>query len=183
MKSKRIFPPQLEDAEWLRAAYATRPLQEIADELGVGRNTIRNRCIKFGIERRPRAEHFQGTPKPIEQRRKMSQARKRFWDARPDRDEFRLKVSRGKTKHGLVNGGYRRVFDLERGRIRESRLVMERTLGRGLSPQEQVHHINGDKLDNRPENLMVLPNSEHQKLHNARRPRDKKGRFTKGFNP
>jgi hypothetical protein len=48
--------------------------------------------------------------------------------------------------------------------VREHRYVMEQHIGRKLEPFEQVHHINGIETDNRIENLMVLTNSEHQKL-------------------
>lgn len=39
------------------------------------------------------------------------------------------------------------------GRIFEHRIIMEEKLGRNLYPGENVHHINGIKNDNRPENL------------------------------
>lgn len=55
---------------------------------------------------------------------------------------------------------------------------------RYLSPDYIVHHINGDRQDNRPENLEIMKKSEHSSRHEKEyiqyRNRDKLGRFAPG---
>lgn len=50
-------------------------------------------------------------------------------------------------------------------KVRAHRWIMEQHLGRKLQPGEQVHHINKNPLDNRVENLTVLPTKVHMQLH------------------
>lgn len=53
--------------------------------------------------------------------------------------------------------------------IFEHRAVMEDHIGRKLTEDEVVHHINGDKTDNRLENLQLMTRGEHSTMHNKRR--------------
>ena len=70
------------------------------------------------------------------------------------------------------NDGYYRVFHPEiensqaKGYILEHRYVMQQELGRLMEENEIVHHINGNKLDNRIGNLELMTRSQHMRLHN-----------------
>ena len=45
------------------------------------------------------------------------------------------------------------------------RILMSNYLGRALKPNEQVHHMDGNPLNNNIDNLLVLPRELHDFIH------------------
>jgi len=97
-----------------------------------------------------------------------------------------LKIPKGSGKHRSMRGpshwswkggrytdgrGYVRVRCPghpnagRNGYVLEHRKVASEMLGRALLPHEEVHHVDGDKTNNSPENLAVVSRGKHQRLH------------------
>jgi DNA-binding CsgD family transcriptional regulator len=106
----------------------------------------------------------------------------------------KLGIARIYDKHGSRNpkwhggrhkdkDGYVQIFApshphrTARNEVSEHRLVMERLIGRFLEPHEVVHHKNGIKDDNRPENLELLNSSGIHVYEKHRKYRDSYGRL------
>lgn len=92
------------------------------------------------------------------------------------------------SNHPLWNGGRYKISNgyiwtyapkhprAYRNGVYEHIIVAEEKLGRHLIKGECVHHINGIKDDNRPENIITFPsNGEHMSNHLKGRKRQGKG--------
>lgn len=71
-------------------------------------------------------------------------------------------VRKGEYNYAIVRNHPHRT---DKNYVLYHRIVMENHLGRLLSPSEVVHHKNGNKLDNRIENLEAMDASTHARHH------------------
>lgn len=82
----------------------------------------------------------------------------------------------------LIRVGKKHHLADVRGYAYEHRLVAEEKLGRQPRPGEIPHHLNGDKTDNRPENLEVVEDTAAHRVHHRTR-RDSGRRLPHEENP
>ena len=79
-------------------------------------------------------------------------------------DRMTLEV-RGKLRDARLDSGEGKTYAKLFGR-HTHRVVAEQVIGRPLLPGEVVHHIDGNKRNNDPSNLMVFASqSEHARYH------------------
>jgi transposase len=118
-----------------------RTLDEIAKKFGCCGVTVMHALHDLGV-RFSRQEH--------EERKMSVRVLRRITDPKK---QYRRVVRYG---HPAANSA---------GKVYEHRAEAEAAIGRHLRDGEQVHHLNLDKHDNGPDNLMVLSLRDHARLH------------------
>lgn len=120
-----------------------KSLSKTADYFGVSKKLILNHMKRFDIPR-----------------------------YKPPKKEKIVKINTYHKGYIITWNGYKQVkapidhpYKDRAGYIREHRLVMEQYLGRYLEPNEEVHHLDGNKLNNDIDNLVVLTKQEHRRIH------------------
>jgi len=143
-------------------------------EIKRGRKFCSNKCSYDGYKMNPEALERarqriikRNKEHPISSEQGKINLSKRKIPPIRGKDHYRWKGGMRKTSDGririLVPG---HPFADGKGYVMRSRSVMEKKIGRYLLPKEVVHHINGSKKDDRPENLRLFSNTgKHTKLH------------------
>lgn len=108
--------------------------------------------LKWSEERREKwskqmkCMYKNGTLKPSEKQKQIASKR---WTGKGN----------PRYRHGNANGY--KMIKVDGQWMHEHRYIMEQKIGRKLNSTEIVHHINGNKCDNRIENLIVMTIAEH----------------------
>ena len=141
-----------EQLEYLVNHYAVERAEDIASVIGKSKSSVHHKAQRLGIGKDNDGFH-----------------------------EIRSRASSG-ANSGNFNGYLRKTpkgyvtryapnhpSASNAGIVMEHRYVVEKALGITLPDYFDVHHINGDKTDNRIENLAIMTHKAHTKLHNSRR--------------
>lgn len=79
--------------------------------------------------------------------------------------EFKKKTGKWMSKGYFYTYAPKHPFKNTSDGVAEHRLIVEKYIGRYLTRAEEIHHLNGNKIDNRVENLIIVSRNNHAKLH------------------
>lgn len=167
--------------EIVRLYLAGKSTGDLAHNTGMPKSRIRNLLLDAGVLRTRSEAHRLACAqdkygKPLRGKKRV------FSDTW--KDNIRAGMLRHAEQHAKCvtfkkNGYVEYTTGEHKGRSVHD-VEMEKKIGRKLESNECVHHINGNRSDNRIENLDLMTIAEHARLHRKNEPtraRDQKGKF------
>lgn len=165
-------------------------MKEISKELGVAVGSVYNYIKKYGIKSRP--SMTEKTKKKISEANRGRVSPRKGVHLSAETKKKISEAKKGKMLKPSKYGGHRKkrcdgyivVYKpshpraTKDGFVLEHILVMEEKIGRIITRDEAVHHINHVRDDNRIENLQLMTFKEHAALHMRERWAKKKGAMT-----
>ena len=172
MSAKKHY--QLYDPVWLQDAYTHATTRQIAKQLGCHPTQVTRALHRLGIPMRPAKR--MGPPKLYDAAwLAETYAHHTTHEIAAMLGCGQSSVCKALRRCGIVlrhSGGRLRPIGPDRygkdsdGRYRRIyRLMIEQQLGRRLTPEEHVHHIDGNHSNNDPANLVVLLKHVHHQTH------------------
>lgn len=160
---KKLYYEDKRDYKWLANYFGFK-----------SKSSIGNKFKRLGLKARTNIDLKTGVKLSAEHKRKIglaglnnhSKERKKKMSSRwMGKNNPRWKGGRIKFKGYIKITNKNHPNCNNQGYVQEHRLVMEKHLGRYLTKEEVVHHINEIKDDNRIENLQLMTQGEHVRLH------------------
>lgn len=139
-----------------------KSIPDIASALGASQSGVRYQLIKAGVALRPRGDGVRLASCKI-----SATLRGRSRGPRSEETKRKLSVSRMGTGCGfsVKKGGYVELTTGPHKGRGQHVVIMGKIIGRRLSRNEVVHHIDGDTQNNSPKNLQLMTRSAHTSLH------------------
>ncbi|SDH25414.1 HNH endonuclease [Nitrosomonas sp. Nm132] len=165
-------------------------LKEIAEVMDCSVTTVWSHLNKFGIKMQSKGERSKGKPNFSRRKFDHSLAASLYSSGMSSTDVAeKLGISTTSAIKAILNSGlkmrgagettslmargnvsmsshgYVRVSEDRKSRRYEHVLIAEKAIGRKLRKGEVVHHIDCDKTNNNPSNLMICTTGYHMQLH------------------
>lgn len=155
-KPRKEETKKLGDRDWLAAQLKTKTQYEIAAELGCNAP-----AVGYWVEK----HELWGPGGKCKSDAIREALRKKYPNGRKGRRASNWQGGRREV------GGYIYVYAPDHpyagtnNAVAEHRLVIEKKIGRYLTPDEVVHHLDGNKKNNHPDNLVLYKRGQHVSKH------------------